>query len=126
MEKNIGAVMIDVALSSLRLGAKEVHLFCLESREEMPAFEWEIEEAIREGVNLHCSRGPKRIIGKEGKISGLETILRASVFDAEGRFNPQFKEKTEDDEDNVYVADRYNHNIQKFDSEGNLLTLVLY
>jgi NADPH-dependent glutamate synthase beta subunit-like oxidoreductase len=67
MEKNIGAVMIDVALSSLRLGAKEVHLFCLESREEMPAFEWEIEEAIREGVNLHCSRGPKRIIGKEGE-----------------------------------------------------------
>ncbi len=54
----------------------------------------------------------------------METILCTSVFDTEGRFNPKFKEKTEDDEDNVYVADRYNHNIQKFDSEGNLLTLV--
>jgi len=30
---------------------------------------------------------------------------------------------TVDDEDNVYIADRYNHNIQKFDSEGNLLTI---
>lgn len=101
-----GNVAIDVALSSLRLGAKEVHLFCLESREEMPAFEWEIEEAIREGVNLHCSRGPKRIIGKEGKISGLETILCASVFDAEGRFSPQFKEKTESsiEVDTVIIA----------------------
>lgn len=28
---------------------------------------------------------------------------------------------TVDDEDNVYVADRYNHNIQKFNSQGNLL-----
>ena len=101
-----GNVAIDVALSSLRVGTKEVHLFCLESREEMPAFEWEIEEAIREGVNLHCSRGPKRIIGKEGKISGLETILCTSVFDAEGRFNPQFKEKSESsiEVDTVIIA----------------------
>jgi len=28
---------------------------------------------------------------------------------------------TVDDKDNVYVADRYNHNIQKFNSRGNLL-----
>ncbi|RLE14636.1 4Fe-4S ferredoxin, partial [Candidatus Aerophobetes bacterium] len=90
-----GNVAIDVALSSLRVGAKEVHLFCLESREEMPAFEWEIEEAIREGVNLHCSRGPKRILGRDGKVSGLETIVCTSVFDSEGKFNPKFKEKTE-------------------------------
>jgi len=101
-----GNVAIDVALSSLRVGAKEVHLFCLESREEMPAFEWEIEEAVREGVNLHCSRGPKRIIGKEKKVSGFETILCTSVFDAEGRFNPEFKEKTESsiDVDTVIIA----------------------
>ncbi|MEA1964129.1 MAG: FAD-dependent oxidoreductase, partial [Candidatus Aerophobetes bacterium] len=101
-----GNVAIDVALSSLRVGAKEVHLFCLESRKEMPAFEWEIEEAVREGVNLHCSRGPKKISGKEGKVSGLETILCTSVFDAEGRFNPQFKEKTESavDIDTVIIA----------------------
>ena len=90
-----GNVAIDVALSSLRKGVEEVHLFCLESREEMPAFEWEIEEAVEEGVRLHCSRGPKRILGKEGKVSGLETIFCSSVFDAEGKFSPKFKEKTE-------------------------------
>jgi len=101
-----GNVAIDVALSSLRVRAEEVHLFCLESREEMPAFEWEIEEAVREGINLHCSRGPKRIISKEEKVGGLETILCSSVFDAEGRFSPKFKEKTESsiDVDTVIIA----------------------
>lgn len=33
-----GNVAIDVALTALRLGAKEVQLACLESREEMPAY----------------------------------------------------------------------------------------
>ncbi|MBE0478202.1 FAD-dependent oxidoreductase [Candidatus Aerophobetes bacterium] len=90
-----GNVAIDVALSSLRIGAKEVHLFCPESRHEMPAFEWEIEEALKEGVIIHPSRGPKKIIGEDGKVTGLETILCTQVFDSEGKFNPKFKEKTE-------------------------------
>jgi NADPH-dependent glutamate synthase beta subunit-like oxidoreductase len=45
-----GSVAIDAARTSLRLGAKEVQLFCLESREEMPAYEEEIQQAIEEGV----------------------------------------------------------------------------
>ena len=35
-----GNVAIDCARSAVRLG-KEVHLACLESREEMPAHSWE-------------------------------------------------------------------------------------
>lgn len=61
-------VAMDVARSALRLGIKEVHMVCLESREEMPAYEWEIEEAVKEGVILHTSLGPKRILGKKGKV----------------------------------------------------------
>jgi ferredoxin len=88
-------VAMDVARSVLRLGVKEVHMVCLESRAEMPAHDWEIEEAIREGVTLHTSLGPKRILGKEGKVKGLETIRVASVFDSQGKFNPTFIEGTE-------------------------------
>ncbi len=88
-------VAMDVARSALRLGVKEVHMVCLESRTEMPAHDWEIEEAIREGVTLHTSLGPKRILGKEGKVKGLETIRVASVFDSQGKFNPTFIEGTE-------------------------------
>ena len=54
-----GNVAIDVALTAQRLGAKEVQLFCLECREEMPAHEWEIQKAIDEGITLNCSWGPK-------------------------------------------------------------------
>src|SRR5246500_552106 len=48
-QENVSAVatkeMVDVSLSALRLGAQEVHLVCLEKREEMPAALEEIEEA---------------------------------------------------------------------------------
>ncbi|MFH0930714.1 MAG: 4Fe-4S binding protein [Candidatus Zixiibacteriota bacterium] len=88
-------VAMDVARSALRLGVKEVHMVCLESRAEMPAYDWEIDEAITEGVILHTSLGSKRILGKEGKVKGLETIKVASVFDSQGKFNPSFIEGTE-------------------------------
>jgi len=86
---------IDVARSALRLGAREVALVCLESRREMPAFVGEVEEAEREGIVIHNSRGPKRILGEGGKVTGLETIDVKSVFDARGRFNPEFYPNTE-------------------------------
>lgn len=90
-----GNVAIDCSRSSVRLGADEVHLACLESRKEMPAHEWEIEEAIEEGVKLHCSVGPKTILGKDGNVTGLECLRVKSVFDPDGRFNPRFHEGTE-------------------------------
>lgn len=79
---------VDAARAALRMGAREVHLVCLESREEMPAFAHEVAEAEREGVILHTSRGPRRILGKDGRVTALETQRVASVFDADGRFNP--------------------------------------
>ncbi len=86
---------VDAARSALRLGAKEVHMICLESREEMPAHDWEIEESIGEGVAIHTRLGPGRILGRDGKVIGLETIRVKSVFDDQGRFNPTFIENTE-------------------------------
>jgi NADPH-dependent glutamate synthase beta subunit-like oxidoreductase len=86
---------MDVSRQALRMGAREVHLVCLESREEMPASEEEIEEGRMEGINIHPSLGPKQFVGKNGKLTGLEVIRCTSVFDEQGRFNPKFAEGTE-------------------------------
>lgn len=86
---------MDVSRQALRMGAREVHLVCLESREEMPASEEEIEEGLLEGIRMRPSLGPKQFVGQNGKLSGLEVIQCISVFDAEHRFNPSFAPGTE-------------------------------
>ncbi len=87
--------LMDVSRAALRMGAREVHLVCLESREEMPAFGEEVEEGLQEGLKIHPSLGPKQFVGKNGKLSGLETIRCTSVFDANHRFNPVFEAGSE-------------------------------
>jgi CO/xanthine dehydrogenase FAD-binding subunit len=85
-----GNVAIDVATVALRLGAKEVIAASLESREEMPAFEAEIETAVAEGVQLMPSWGPSRVIVEDGKVIGMELVRCTSVYDKEHRFSPVF------------------------------------
>jgi len=80
----------DVARSAIRFGAKEVHIVCLESLESMPADREEIEQAQKEGIVIHPGRGPQRILGAAGGVTGLETVECSSVFDAQGRFRPTF------------------------------------
>ena len=87
--------LMDVTRSALRLGARDVHLVCLESRSEMPAFEDEVGEALLEGIRIHPSLGPVRFVGERGRVVGLETVRCASVFDAAHRFNPVFEPGTE-------------------------------
>jgi formate dehydrogenase (NADP+) beta subunit len=86
---------MDVSRQALRMGAREVHLVCLEAREEMPASEEEVEEGMMEGIKIHPSLGPKQFVGKNGKLAGLEVIRCTSVFDELRRFNPKFAEGTE-------------------------------
>ena len=60
----------------------------------MPASPWEIDEAMEEGVEIdYCSQGPNRIVGRNGKVIGLECKACLCVFDEEGRFNPSFCEE---------------------------------
>jgi formate dehydrogenase (NADP+) beta subunit len=87
--------LMDVSRQALRMGAREVHLVCLESREEMPASEEEIEEGLLEGIKIHPSFGPKQFVGSKGKLTGLEVINCTSVFDAQHRFSPTFAAGTE-------------------------------
>lgn len=89
-----GNVAIDAARSAIRCGAETVQLFCLESRAEMPSHEWEIQEAIDEGVVINPSWGVGKILGDGQKVTGVELIRCKSVFDENKKFNPQFDEKT--------------------------------
>ncbi len=86
---------LDAARAALRLGVAEVQMIALESWEEMPASQLEIEEALEEGIQMRPRRGPNRILGENGGVTGLETIDVASVFDESGRFNPKFIPETE-------------------------------
>jgi NADPH-dependent glutamate synthase beta subunit-like oxidoreductase len=90
-----GNVAVDVALTALRTGAGEVAMACLEKREEMPANEWEIQEALEEGVRLMPAWGPGRILRDGEKVTGVELVQCASVFDEKGNFCPAFGELTE-------------------------------
>ncbi len=84
------ATALDAARSAAREGATQVTVISLESEEELPASPFELEEALREGISMIHRRGPGRILSEGGKVTGLETIGVLSVFDDDGRFNPQF------------------------------------
>jgi formate dehydrogenase beta subunit len=100
-----GNVAIDVALTALRCGATKVTVACLEKRQEMPADQWQIDQAIEDGVTLMTSWGPHRIVSKDGQVGGIELIGCASVFDEEGNFSPTFDEtRTSLEADQVIVA----------------------
>jgi len=89
-----GNVAIDVARTVLRWGVKEVNVTCLESRAEMPAFEWEILRAVDEGVKIHCSLAPQRFRAGDGKkVAGVDfKRVEATWLDTEGRIRWSLRE----------------------------------
>ena len=87
-----GNVAIDVAMTARREGAREVEIVCLESREEMPAHEWEIADAVEEGIKLNPGWGPKELVGAGGTVGSVKLAKCLAVFDADGRFSPRFDE----------------------------------
>ncbi|MFP4016603.1 MAG: FAD-dependent oxidoreductase [Halanaerobiales bacterium] len=101
-----GNVAMDVARSAWRVGAEEIELYCLESREEMPAHSWEIKDAEEEGIKVNCGWGPLRYTGDGNRVNGLVLKKCIQVFDEEGNFNPQYDEETTRnlEVDNVIMA----------------------
>ncbi|MFQ5602443.1 MAG: FAD-dependent oxidoreductase [bacterium] len=102
---------IDVARTALRRGSLKVDVASLESFDEMPASQTtqgkeEFEESVKEGITFHPSRGPKRIIGKQGRVTGVEFLRVNRVFDEQGRFNPELAPNTEEiiEADSVIMA----------------------
>lgn len=89
-----GNVAIDVARTAKRLGAGYVEMVCLESAEEMPAWKWEVDEAVEEDIAISHRWGPKAVRRDNGRITGLEVVKVLSVFDSNGRFSPTFDNDT--------------------------------
>ena len=100
-----GNVAVDVARTALRLGAKRVELVSLEKRNEMPAYDDEIESVLEEGIIIRNSWGPKQIIGN-GSVTGIELKQCVSVFDKNGKFSPVYDENkiTTINADQIIVA----------------------
>jgi len=87
-----GNVAIDVAMTARRLGSKDITIVCLETREEMPAWGYEIEEALEEGVKIITCYGPGRFLEKDSRFAGIEFKRCTCVFDDKCNFNPQYDE----------------------------------
>lgn len=87
-----GNVAMDVARTALRAGSDDVSMYCLESRDEMPAAKDEIEEALEENISINNGWGPKEIITENGKVKAVVLKKCTSVFNAEKRFAPVYDE----------------------------------
>lgn len=88
-----GNVAIDVARTAVRENVDSVDMYCLESREEMPALEEEIAEAEAESIPVHNGWGPKELLVENGRIKGVVFKRCTAVYDAEHRFAPQYDEQ---------------------------------
>lgn len=84
-----GNAAIDSARTSLRLGVDEVTIVYRRSKKEMPADKVEIYEAEFEGVKINFLAAPVKILGKNGKVVGMECIkMRLGEPDKSGRRRP--------------------------------------
>jgi NADH-quinone oxidoreductase subunit F len=84
-----GNAAIDGARTALRLGAKEVTIIYRRTQAEMPASPEEVNEALKEGVDIVFLTAPSRLIRDNGKLS-MECIkMELGTYDASGRRSPQ-------------------------------------
>ena len=86
-----GNVAIDAARSAVRCGDGAVSMYCLESREEMPALPEEIADATADGVAINNGYGPKEILTEDGKVKAVVFKKCVSVFE-DGKFAPKYDE----------------------------------
>ena len=84
-----GNVAMDAVRTAVRTGSKNVFILYRRTRAEMPASPEEIEEAIEEGIEMKFLVAPKRVVGKNGKVTGVEcTRMKLGEPDASGRRRP--------------------------------------
>jgi NADH-quinone oxidoreductase subunit F len=85
-----GNSAIDAARTAVRLGAESVTVVYRRSREVMPAYKEEIEEAIHEGVKLQLLTAPVDVVAEGGRVAGIRCRpMRLGQFDGSGRRRPE-------------------------------------
>ncbi|VGO22161.1 NADH-ubiquinone oxidoreductase-F iron-sulfur binding region domain-containing protein [Pontiella sulfatireligans] len=84
-----GNAAIDAARTATRLDAKTVTVLYRRTREQMPAYEEEIEEAEAEGVKLQLLTSPEEIVVENGHVVGIRCKpMELGAFDRSGRRRP--------------------------------------
>jgi NADPH-dependent glutamate synthase beta subunit-like oxidoreductase len=93
-----GNVATDAARTALRLKTEKVTIVCLEQKDEMPAYEIEIEEAEEEGIEIINGWGIDDIGKSDENKNLIEVRLKkcTGVFDNKGNFAPTYDESTTD------------------------------
>jgi NADPH-dependent glutamate synthase beta subunit-like oxidoreductase len=86
-----GNAAIDASRTALRLGAKEVTIFYRRTREEMPAADEEINEALEEGVKIEFLSNPTKIAENNGSLKMTCNRMTLGDFDTSGRRRPVIK-----------------------------------
>ena len=81
-----GNAAIDAARTALRLGAQKVTVVYRRTREQMPAYVEEIEEAQQEGIELRTLVAPEEFVVRDGRVTGLVCRqMTLGEFDRSGR-----------------------------------------
>ena len=84
-----GNVAMDAVRTAIRTGSKDVFILYRRSRAEMPASPEEIEEAEEEGIRFEFLVAPTRVVGKDGKVTGIECLrMELGEPDKSGRRRP--------------------------------------
>ncbi len=85
-----GNTAIDAATCSRRLGADNVQILYRRTEKEMTAYPFEYEFAKQDGVEFRWLVAPKRILGTDGRVTGLELVrMQLGEPDEKGRRKPQ-------------------------------------
>ncbi|MBU2648808.1 FAD-dependent oxidoreductase [bacterium] len=84
-----GNSAIDSARCALRLGS-QVSICYQRSRNEMPAFAEEVNEALKEGVQISFLTQPVRILTRKNRVTGVQfRKTKLGAPDASGRRRPE-------------------------------------
>ena len=84
-----GNAAVDAARTAARLDADSVTILYRRTREQMPAYEEEIEEAEAEGVKLQLLTSPEELVVENGKVTGIRCKkMKLGAFDRSGRRRP--------------------------------------
>ena len=80
-----GNTAMDCCRTAIRLGAEEVKVAVRSPFDQMKASEWEIEDALGEGIPILDNHVPKRFLIKDEKLVGMEFEKVEAVFDEKGK-----------------------------------------
>jgi len=99
-----GNAAVDAARTAVRLGAESVTILYRRTRDEMPAYQEEVEEAEHEGVHLQTLVAPAEIVVENGCVAGVKCHhMWLGEFDRSGRRRP---EAAKDDQAFIVKADQ--------------------